>query len=150
MNDRPRPHAGGPSLPEGVLLQPESVEAIARRVADLLTAGTPSGLADAAALARALGVSRAWVYEHADELGAHRVGGGPRPRLRFDLDQARRALTSRGTGERSQPPAQPAPPAEPPPASPSSKAGFGQPVPGGLQDRRRRRAQRRAHNQDAA
>ena len=38
---------------------------------------------NAAELARRLGVSREWVYEHADELGARRIGSGPRPRLRF-------------------------------------------------------------------
>jgi len=38
---------------------------------------------DAAELAKQLGVSRAWVYEHASELGATRIGNGPRPRLRF-------------------------------------------------------------------
>ncbi|MGA8720316.1 MAG: hypothetical protein WB557_20070 [Solirubrobacteraceae bacterium] len=34
-------------------------------------------------VAQRLGVSREWVYEHADELGALRIGSGPRPRLRF-------------------------------------------------------------------
>ena len=38
---------------------------------------------DAQEVARQLGVSREWVYEHADELGAMRIGSGPRPRLRF-------------------------------------------------------------------
>ncbi len=38
---------------------------------------------DARQVARRLGVSREWVYEHADELGASRIGGGRRPRLRF-------------------------------------------------------------------
>ena len=34
-------------------------------------------------VAQLLGVSREWVYAHADELGAMRIGSGPRPRLRF-------------------------------------------------------------------
>ena len=38
---------------------------------------------DAQEVAQRLGVSREWVYEHADELGALRIGSGPRPRLRF-------------------------------------------------------------------
>lgn len=42
------------------------------------------GLIDAAEVARRLGYSRDHVYTHADELGAVRVGAGPRPRLRFD------------------------------------------------------------------
>jgi hypothetical protein len=49
-------------------------------------------LVDAAALARALGVSRQYVYLHAAELGARRVGKGSRPRLRFDVDAARDAM----------------------------------------------------------
>ncbi len=38
---------------------------------------------DAQEVANRLGVSREWVYEHASELGAARIGKGPRPRLRF-------------------------------------------------------------------
>ncbi|MFI5003452.1 MAG: hypothetical protein ACHQE6_00415 [Solirubrobacterales bacterium] len=49
-------------------------------------------LVDAHALADYLGVSRAYVYEHSRELGALKLGNGPRARLRFDLDIARRAL----------------------------------------------------------
>jgi hypothetical protein len=41
-------------------------------------------LVDAAAVAAMLGVTRGWVYEHATELGAVRLGAGTRPRLRFD------------------------------------------------------------------
>lgn len=32
-----------------------------------------------------LGVSRGFVYDHADELGAVRLGSGPKARLRFDV-----------------------------------------------------------------
>jgi hypothetical protein len=35
-----------------------------------------------------LGVDREWVYEHADQLGAVRLGEGPRPRLRFEVGRA--------------------------------------------------------------
>lgn len=38
---------------------------------------------DANEVARRLGVSRDWVYEHAAELGASKIGSGSRPRLRF-------------------------------------------------------------------
>jgi hypothetical protein len=46
---------------------------------------------DAAQAARTLGVDRSWVYAHAAQLGAIRLGG-PRGRLRFDLQQLRRKL----------------------------------------------------------
>ena len=42
-------------------------------------------LVDAAAVAEFLAVSRDYVYAHAAELGARRLGTGPRARLRFDL-----------------------------------------------------------------
>lgn len=35
---------------------------------------------------------RGWVYEHAQELGAIRIGDGERPRLRFDPEQVARRL----------------------------------------------------------
>ncbi|MDX6685543.1 MAG: hypothetical protein QOH43_2056 [Solirubrobacteraceae bacterium] len=46
--------------------------------------GLGAELIDAAAVAQMLGVTRGWVYEHAAELGAVRLGSGARPRLRFD------------------------------------------------------------------
>ena len=49
-------------------------------------------LVDAATLAGMLGVSRAYVYEHSGDLGALRLGDGPRARLRFDPDRARAGL----------------------------------------------------------
>lgn len=55
-------------------------------------------LVDAATLAVELGVSRDWVYEHAHELGALRLGSGPKARLRFDPLAARACLA----GEKSQ------------------------------------------------
>jgi hypothetical protein len=59
-----------------------------------------SGPVDAATLAKQLGVARAFVYEHADELGAQRLGDGPRARLRFDVETAKRAMF-RSSSERS-------------------------------------------------
>lgn len=56
-------------------------------------------LIDASALAVELGVSRAFVYEHAAELGAMRLGSGPKARLRFDPVAAREALCRYGSGQ---------------------------------------------------
>ncbi|MDQ6807524.1 MAG: hypothetical protein M3065_21820 [Actinomycetota bacterium] len=81
------------------------VEAIAERVVDILSAraATPSraGLLTASELAEELSVARGFVYDHAEELGAVRLGAGSKPRLRFDLEHARSALACCG-GERSQ------------------------------------------------
>jgi DNA modification methylase len=82
---------------EAVHLDQESIEAIARRVAMLLSAPAqpeiaPARLLSATEVAKALGVERSWVYEHAIELGAIRIGDGPRPRLRFDLSTVRQRL----------------------------------------------------------
>jgi hypothetical protein len=88
-------------------LHPDDVEAIARRVAELLTTGvcTPApaaGLVDARTLAAALGVARSWVYEHSAELGAVRLGEGKRARLRFDLEAASAAMScSRGSSSQA-------------------------------------------------
>jgi hypothetical protein len=53
-----------------------------------------TALVDAARVAEHLGVSRDYVYEHAAELGALRLGSGPRARLRFDLGEVDSRLTS--------------------------------------------------------
>lgn len=69
-------------------LDPDDIEqlaeAVANRVAQRLREQPPTRFVDAAALARMLGVKRSWVYQHARELGAVRLGG-PQGRLRFDL-----------------------------------------------------------------
>jgi len=84
------------------------LELLAEGLADLLaatpTTTTPAPatrLVDAATVARELAVSRSFVYEHAAELGAERIGEGQRPRLRFDLDRARAAWNARQSNERS-------------------------------------------------
>jgi hypothetical protein len=69
--------------------------------------GQDEPLVDATEIARLHGKSRAWVYEHAGELGAVRLGSGPRPRLGFSLARAAERL------ERVDKPATPSPP-EPP------------------------------------
>lgn len=69
-------------------LSDRDIDRIAHRVVDLLGSECPAGgtvqMIDAATAAERLGVSRASVYELADELGARRIGNGPKPRLRFD------------------------------------------------------------------
>jgi hypothetical protein len=77
-------------------LSSECVEAIARRVAELQ--GSQPGreqLLDASQVADRFRVSRYYVYEHADELGAIRLGDGPKARLRFDPEHVTDALTPR-------------------------------------------------------
>jgi excisionase family DNA binding protein len=75
------------------------IDAIADAVADRLLdrlAGQPlptGQLLTASEAAERLGVSKDYIYAHADDLGALRIGDGPdkRPRLRFsaaDLDSA--------------------------------------------------------------
>ena len=75
-------------------LDDEDIEQIARRVAQLIdTAHAHPGprYVDAGDLARMLGIERHWVYAHARELGAIRLGG-PRGRLRFDVGRVAEAL----------------------------------------------------------
>jgi len=61
-----------------IKLDPQTIEAIARRVVELLEKRGLQNreLVDAAELARRLGIERSWVYSHAIELGAVRLGGG--------------------------------------------------------------------------
>jgi hypothetical protein len=66
-----------------------------------------AGLVTAAQLARVLGVDRGTVYEHAEHLGAIRVGEigeGRRPRLRFDVERALAAWSVRSADRQSQNP----------------------------------------------
>ncbi len=109
---RTRPHTTPPAPANTMLrrgrarraaaeLTPHAVEQIAQRVAQLLhehhdtdarPAPAPAQLLDATQLARHLGVTRTWVYEHAQQLGAIRLGTGSKARLRFDLDTATAAI----------------------------------------------------------
>lgn len=83
---------GRPAKPETeIRLAPESVEAVARRLAELLTGSCEPQprrrLWTAAEVSEWWGVERSWVYANADDLGARRLGAGRRPRLRFDPDE---------------------------------------------------------------
>ena len=90
--------------PEEPQLDAVVLDAIARRLVDplakrvvemmkeegVLSPSTAEKMwLSAAEVARRLRVRREWVYEHAAELGAVRIGEGPRPRLRFPLDVTR-------------------------------------------------------------
>jgi hypothetical protein len=88
-------------------LSPELVEAIARRVVEILEERglQQRVLVDAAELARRLGVERSWIYTHAIELGAVKLGEGPKARLRFDPEIAARVLRKVGEGPAAAPPA---------------------------------------------
>lgn len=91
-----------------IQLSPRTIEAIAQRVVELLEESrepAPS-LVDAAELARRLGVSRAWVYEHAAKLEPIRLGDSAAPRIRFDVERVLAILAARN--------AAPAPPAPTP------------------------------------
>ncbi len=81
--------------PTELVFREEAIEQLAQRVAELVSdrVGAGQPLVDAETLARFLNVERSYVYEHAVELGAVRLGDGPRARLRFDLVEAKRRLT---------------------------------------------------------
>lgn len=82
----------------GIKLDPQTVEAIARRVVELLERRglQRRELIDAAELARRFGIERSWVYTHAIELGAVKLGSGSKPRLRFDPEVAARVVQEWG------------------------------------------------------
>lgn len=81
------------------------VDAVAQRVVEILrgTRHAPVWLT-AQEVGSQFGLSAAWVREHADQLGAVRLGGGPRPRLRFDASAVREALTAFSPRKGSVPP----------------------------------------------
>jgi hypothetical protein len=93
--------------PPSVRLDPVDIERIARRVVELqreepLSAGSLMSASDAAAR---LGVGRAWVYRNATSLGAKRLGGGPRARLRFDPARVAELARARVDHKQLPPPA---------------------------------------------
>jgi hypothetical protein len=89
-----------------IKLDPQTIDAIARRVVELLERRglQRRELVDAAELAKRLGIERSWVYSHAIELGAVKLGSGAKPRLRFDPEVAARVLQKVGEGAAADPP----------------------------------------------
>jgi hypothetical protein len=81
-------------------------------------------LVDAAELARRFGIERSWVYSHAIELGAVKLGSGTKPRLRFDPQIAARVLRRVGEGSATDPPARSGERADQPSASGGSGVGL--------------------------
>jgi hypothetical protein len=102
------------------------VDAIARRVVELLEgararagaahpgADPEGGCLTVSQVAARYRVSRSWVYAHQRELGALRLGQGPRARLRFDPKLVAEAITAFDRSER---------PAELPVAAPRGRRG---------------------------
>lgn len=91
MND------GNSTTADEVRLAPETIEAVAQRVAELVGAAPDAQDArseriTAEDVSRWWGISRRWVYDHAEELGARRMGSGRRPRLRFDPEEVAERL----------------------------------------------------------
>jgi hypothetical protein len=83
-----------------VHLDDASVHAVAERVAELLRSGPlVCELIDTAEVARRFSLSRDYVYEHADDLGAVRLGSGPKARLRFDPAKVTERLDVRNQGQ---------------------------------------------------
>lgn len=106
MSRAPRPHAGASLDAETASRwHPEDLERladlVAERVVERLNGPRARRLVSASELAQVLGVSRATVYQYGDLLGARRLGSGRRSRLRFDLDAALAAWTSREDSRRS-------------------------------------------------
>ncbi len=112
-----RARRGPRALAAAVELSAATIEAIAARVAQLINSqpDQPAVLMDAQQIAGHFGLSRAWVYEHAQELGAIQLGTGTRPRLRFDLATVTETLRTRHTARSAVP--QSAPSAAPQSAS---------------------------------
>lgn len=65
-------------------IEPDAVEDLLDLLRQPSPAQTAPTLIDATDVAERFGKTRDWVYDHADDLGAVRLGDGPRPRLAFD------------------------------------------------------------------
>ena len=100
----PLPAVGAPVQAR---LTPQDVEAIARRVAELVTRRGDVGWATADELARRLAVRPGWIYRHAGELGGIKLGSAPNAPWRFDVERALRSFAdaNRATGIGSASPA---------------------------------------------
>lgn len=81
-------------------LHPDDIEAIARRVVEIQREQTvpqppQPAMLNVKALAARLGVSPAFVYEHAVELGGVKLSDSPKAPWRFDLARAQAAMDAR-------------------------------------------------------
>jgi hypothetical protein len=75
---------------------------VANRVVERMRGKSGGDLIDAAEVARRFSLSRDYVYRHADDLGAVRLGDGPKARLRFSPAKVDEALG--GSSERESQP----------------------------------------------
>ena len=92
----------GPDQETGEMrIAPESIEALASRLAELLggskseperPATSKKKMLSPAEVSELWGVSRVWVYRHAEALGVRRLGSGTRPRLRFNPEEIEERL----------------------------------------------------------
>lgn len=82
-------------------IAPDSIEALASRIAELLDreprepdppTRVQKKMLSPAEVSELWGVSRVWVYRHAEALGVRRMGSGTRPRLRFDPEEIEERL----------------------------------------------------------
>lgn len=101
------------------MLAPEDIRAIAEQLADVLeerglavapATPSPGRVLGPKEVGLMLGVDREWVYRHADELGAWRLGSGPKAQLRFDENRIQ-AWKDRGRAPQTDP--EPAIPSRP-------------------------------------
>lgn len=85
-------------------LDHEDIDAIASAVVAKLRSVEPERMLDAAELAQRLGISKAAVWRNARQLGGVQVGGGSRPRWRFELSRALAAQSDEQKPASVQPP----------------------------------------------
>jgi hypothetical protein len=81
---------------DGGIAQAIAAEVVALVREELGLRPTAEDWIDAREAARRFGLSRAWIYAHARQLGAVSIGSGPRPRLRFDPRVVADALRTSG------------------------------------------------------
>ena len=101
-------------------------------------------LLSAAELAERLGVTRTYIYAHADALGAMRIGSGGKPRMWFDVQTARDALARSAGGRSERPDASTDAASQPATRRRSRRMPNGLPKPGAVLTSRPRTGDRRA------
>lgn len=82
---------------------------VADRLAERLSRVAEPEILTAQQVAERYGVAAAWVRENATDLGALRLGDGPRPRLRFDAATVAQAMKRRSERNASEEPDRRAP-----------------------------------------